>query len=142
MNRIYQTHSGRKQWLFAIILLLLSACFFSCQFTPWLELDSSTEASFESNEPTSKGSSSDQPSVSPSTGESETLPPPINNETSSKYYNALTGLPTDKNAASARPIAVCIGNTAASLPQYGLSLADVLIEAPVEGGSTRLMAIT
>ena len=142
MNRIYQTHSGRKQWLFAIILLLLSACFFSCQFTPWLELDSSTEASFESNEPTSKGSSSDQPSVSPSAGESETLPPPINNETSSKYYNALTGLPTDKNAASARPIAVCIGNTAASLPQYGLSLADILIEAPVEGGSTRLMAIT
>ncbi len=53
----------------------------------------------------------------------------------------LTGMWVDKELAKKRPVAVMLGNTPAALPQYGISEADVIIEAPVEGGLTRLMAI-
>ena len=143
MNRISQKQSGRKHWFFFLILLLLSACFFSCQFTPLLELDSADETSSQKDsESYSEPSSTNEPSVAPSsvpTEETPTLPSYPSSQTS---INPLTGLQTENSTAKLRPVAVCIGNTAASLPQYGLSLADVLIEAPVEGGSTRLMAIT
>ncbi len=56
------------------------------------------------------------------------------------YYNPLTGLVCDESVLSCRPISVCIGNFDAKR-QEGLSLADVLIEAPVEGDKTRLWAI-
>ncbi len=140
MNRISQKHSGRKQCFSIAILILLSACFFSCQFTPLLELDSSSDKHTVSP---SLDAVTDEPSNPdlPTTESEETLPMP-SYPSAQKYTNPLTGLPTEKNLISMRPVAVCIGNTAASLPQYGLSLADVLIEAPVEGGSTRLMSIS
>lgn len=40
-----------------------------------------------------------------------------------------------------RPVAVMVNNLEASLPQYGISDADIIMEMPVEGGITRLMAI-
>ncbi|MDX9870803.1 MAG: DUF3048 domain-containing protein [Clostridia bacterium] len=40
-----------------------------------------------------------------------------------------------------RALAVVIDNAAAARPQSGLELADVVIEMPVEGGMTRLLAI-
>lgn len=40
-----------------------------------------------------------------------------------------------------RPVAVMVNNIDDSLPQYGISEADVIVEMPVEGGITRLMAI-
>ena len=40
-----------------------------------------------------------------------------------------------------RPIAVMIPNNAQAMPQYGISQASVIYEAPVEGRITRLMAI-
>lgn len=58
-----------------------------------------------------------------------------------KGRNLLTGEPMDEKIASKRPVAVMIGNTSDALPQYGLSAADVLYEAPVEGGTTRLLGI-
>jgi hypothetical protein len=143
LNRISQKQSGRKHWFFFLILLLLSACFFSCQFTPLLELDSTDETSSQKDiESYSEPSSTNEPSVAPSsvpTEETPTLPSYPSSQTS---INPLTGLQTENSTAKLRPVAVCIGNTAAGLPQYGLSLADILIEAPVEGGITRLMAIT
>jgi hypothetical protein len=49
----------------------------------------------------------------------------------------LTGLP-----GRARPvIAVKVDNIPAALPQTGLDAADVVVEEPVEGGLTRLMAV-
>ncbi len=57
-------------------------------------------------------------------------------------YNVLTGLETTSELADLRPVAVCIENTAYSLPQYGLGSAQILFEAPLENGSTRLMMLT
>ncbi len=46
----------------------------------------------------------------------------------------------EKNAWN-RPAAVMTENTRVTLPQYGVSRADVIYECPVEGGITRMMAI-
>ena len=40
-----------------------------------------------------------------------------------------------------RPAAIMINNIEASLPQWGISHAGIIYEAPVEGGITRMMAI-
>lgn len=53
----------------------------------------------------------------------------------------LTGEWIDEELASQKPVAIMIGNTNDALPQYGLSQADVIYEAPAEGGITRLMPI-
>ena len=56
------------------------------------------------------------------------------------YYTPLTGLACDEALLSCRPMSVCIGNFDEKR-QEGLSFADVLIEAPVDGDKTRLWAI-
>ena len=53
----------------------------------------------------------------------------------------LTGEWTSEKAATRRPIAVMIPNNRPAMPQYGLSRAGIIYEAPVEGRITRLMAV-
>lgn len=53
----------------------------------------------------------------------------------------LSGKWISKKLAKQRPLAVMLGNSHAAVPQYGISQADIVYEAPVEGGETRLMAI-
>lgn len=53
----------------------------------------------------------------------------------------LTGQWTREEAATRRPIAVMIPNNRPAMPQYGLSRAGIIYEAPVEGRITRLMAV-
>lgn len=66
-----------------------------------------------------------------------TTPPAV-----STALNLLSGEATlSPEAIGKRPVAVMINNNLSSLPQYGIAAADVIIEAPVEGGITRLMAI-
>lgn len=56
--------------------------------------------------------------------------------------NLLTGLPTlTDEAIGKRPVAVMVNNVKASFPQYGIAEADIIFEIPVEGGSTRFMAM-
>ncbi len=56
--------------------------------------------------------------------------------------NLLTGEATlSPEAMGKRPVAVMINNNWASLPQYGISEADLMFEIPVEGGVTRLMGL-
>lgn len=55
--------------------------------------------------------------------------------------NPLTGEPMDESLVSQRPVSFMVGNTSDSMPQYGLADADVIYEAPAEGGLTRLMTI-
>ncbi len=55
--------------------------------------------------------------------------------------NPLTGEWIDEAIAKQRPVSCMIGNTESALPQFGISQADVIYEAPVEGGLTRLMGI-
>lgn len=58
-----------------------------------------------------------------------------------KIQSYLTGEWIDESAANRRPIAVMIPNNAQAMPQYGLSKAAIIYEAPVEGRITRLMGI-
>lgn len=58
------------------------------------------------------------------------------------YYNPLTGLGCETDLSLVRPVAVCMGNTAGALSQYGLQAAEIVIEAPVEGGATKLTMLT
>jgi SAM-dependent methyltransferase len=52
-----------------------------------------------------------------------------------------TGLPVDPDCRGRRPVAVIVDNAAGAHPQEGLAAAAVVIEAPIEGGLTRLLAI-
>ena len=53
----------------------------------------------------------------------------------------LTGESVDEAISRKRPIAMMFNNIQAACPQSGIENADVLYEAPVEGGITRLMGI-
>lgn len=53
----------------------------------------------------------------------------------------LTGEWMDEEIVKTRPIAMMTENTKQTLPQYGISTAGVVYEAPVEGSYTRLMPI-
>lgn len=53
----------------------------------------------------------------------------------------LTGEWTSTEIAERRPLAVMIPNNKPAMPQYGLSKAGIIYEAPVEGRITRLMAV-
>lgn len=59
-----------------------------------------------------------------------------------KKTNLLTGIPNlSDGAIGKRPVAVMVNNIKKSLPQYGISDADIIFEVLVEGGITRMMAL-
>lgn len=58
-----------------------------------------------------------------------------------KMQSYLTGEWKDESRVTRRPIAVMIPNNEPAMPQYGLSQASIIYEAPVEGRITRLMAV-
>jgi len=53
----------------------------------------------------------------------------------------LTGEWIGEELAGQRPVSCMIGNTENACPQFGIGEADIIYEAPVEGGLTRLMGI-
>lgn len=57
------------------------------------------------------------------------------------YINPLTGEGCAQDISGARPVAVMLNNLKKALPQLGVSQADVIYEAPAEGGITRMMAV-
>lgn len=85
-----------------------------------------------------------EPEEPPTQAEEETLP---DEETVAEDLHAgqarsyLTGEWVSKKRAKQRPVSCMIGNTDSALPQYGIGQAQVIFEAPVEGGLTRLMGI-
>ncbi len=58
-----------------------------------------------------------------------------------KMQSYLTGEWKEEAVVTRRPIAVMVPNNTPALPQYGLSQASIIYEAPVEGRITRLMPI-
>lgn len=58
-----------------------------------------------------------------------------------KMQSYLTGEWKDAEVVQRRSIAVMIPNNKQALPQYGLSKASIIYEAPVEGRITRLMGV-
>lgn len=57
-----------------------------------------------------------------------------------KMQSYLTGEWKDESVARRRSMAVMIPNNKPAMPQYGISKASIIYEAPVEGRITRLMA--
>ncbi|MBE6972261.1 MAG: DUF3048 domain-containing protein [Ruminococcaceae bacterium] len=57
------------------------------------------------------------------------------------YTNPLTGEGTDVDLSANRPVAIMLNNLKKALPQCGISQADIIYEAPAEGGITRMMAV-
>lgn len=74
----------------------------------------------------------------------EDMDPPIGGAPYARVasLNLLTGLPAPEDMSpDARPVAVMVLNEPGALPQRGLSVADVLIEAPLSDGHTGLLAL-
>ncbi|NLB29470.1 MAG: DUF3048 domain-containing protein [Clostridiales bacterium] len=53
----------------------------------------------------------------------------------------LSGLPVDEQSVNLRPLAGVINNRKVALPQLGVSKADIIVEVPVEGAYTRMVAL-
>ncbi|MEA5039629.1 MAG: DUF3048 domain-containing protein, partial [Clostridiaceae bacterium] len=73
------------------------------------------------------------------------MPDPVAEGTtpSESGVNPLTGLSDgiSDEALNRRPVAIMVSNIITSLPQWGVSDADILVEMLAEGRITRLMAI-
>ncbi len=83
------------------------------------------------------------PSVTPTESFAPTATPIITPEVSTEgqAISKLTGLWVEEEIANQRPFAVMFNNIKAANPQSGIGDADILYEALVEGGITRLMGI-
>ncbi len=102
-----------------------------------------------------KESSTEDVVIQPSSIEPETTPEPtpeatpepteedlyiLNREVvDGKMQSYLTGEWKDEKVAKRRSMAVMMPNNKPALPQYGISAASIIYEAPVEGRVTRLM---
>lgn len=130
--------------LFAIVALLLSIAllFSSCTIAiarPKRDIDTEKEE---------KKSDGDTKTEDEKEEDKETDKKDEKDETDDKKepvvdtrpINPLTGEHTDY-AVTNRPVAVMFNNAKASLPQYGLSEADIIYEAIAEGNITRIMAL-
>ena len=58
-----------------------------------------------------------------------------------EFVNPLTGLAEEEDVSGNRPVAVMLNNLKKALPQCGVSRADIIYEAPAEGGITRMMGV-
>lgn len=85
--------------------------------------------------PAGGGSSSQpEPAVSTLAPVSQPDPEPV-------FTNPLTGEETPDDRSADRPVAIMLNNLKKALPQLGVSRADLIYEAPAEGGITRMMAV-
>lgn len=58
-----------------------------------------------------------------------------------KKQSYLDGEWKDETVVNRRPLAIMVPNNPPAMPQYGLSQASIIYEAPVEGRITRLLAV-
>lgn len=111
-----------RRMLFPALILALLLTFSGCAG------DQDEDPSIDPVEP-SVSSSMLKPSQAPS-------PSPV-----TLYYNGLSGEASEEEWPNSRPYAVMLNNYPASLPHKGASDADIIYEALVEPGSTRMMAV-
>ena len=124
-----------KPLLFSAVLLCFPFSFSGCgkSAADELSLGEANEKPADSNETTNKEYSKDD--IDGNTVIEKRI------EKDGKIQSYLTGQWLEKEKAKKRPIAVMIPNNTPALPQYGLSKAAIIYEAPVEGRITRLMAV-
>ena len=71
----------------------------------------------------------------------QTEPQETTFSTDGKMRSYLSGEWVEEEIGKRRPIAVMLNNIEVAVPQSGIENADIVYEAPVEGGLTRLMGI-
>lgn len=129
----------RRKTLLTIAIMCLSLCFAGCGKEPEPEQKTEPEV-VEVPEELQKDPEEESEEV---VEEPTTAYPVIEERTeqNGKIQSYLTGEWTSTDQATRRPIAVMIPNNKPAMPQYGLSKAGIIYEAPVEGRITRLMAV-
>jgi hypothetical protein len=124
-------------------LYLLTAAFLSaCILTAGCGLAEDTPAiqTIESQTvESSEQESTQEVSEEPSEEVKESLIIEERFEKDGKMQSYLTGEWKDTSVVNRRSMAVMVGNNSQLLPQYGISLASIIYEAPVEGRISRLM---
>ena len=75
------------------------------------------------------------------TPEATPSPTPEATPEASAFVNPLTGEPVDEDISANRPVAIMINNVQSAQPTHGLSQASVIYEMPVEGWTTRMIAL-
>lgn len=124
-------------------LYLLTAAFLSaCMLTAGCGLAEDTPAiqTIESQTvESSEQESTQEVSEEPSEEVKESLIIEERFEKDGKMQSYLTGEWKDTSVVNRRSMAVMVGNNSQLLPQYGISLASIIYEAPVEGRISRLM---
>lgn len=88
------------------------------------------EAEQKNTEPVTEPTTTEAPAAEPE----ETIP-------EGYVRSDISGTFVSPEMANSRPIAVIFNNTKVAVPQSGISKADVIYEAPMEGGDVRLMGI-
>ena len=124
--------------IFLVLLFIISASCIGCELKALTNGDYSDK---NSDDPVGTSTSKTTTAV-PQTTVPQTTVPITEPPKPPKFLNPLSGCEATEEISKTRPISVCIGNTASSLPQFGISNAEILVEAPVEGGITRLMIIS
>lgn len=89
--------------------------------------------------PTAEPAPTEEPLASGKLPEGEKHPITSRKVVDGKMQSYLTGEWKDEKVVKRRNMAVMINNISQSLPQYGISAASIVYEAPVEGRITRLM---
>ena len=129
----------KKTTLLSLIILCMIICLAGCG----KEKEEAKEPPKLEIEPIEPEEPEEEPVVEeePEEEEPESLVIEERVEKDGKIQSYLTGQWTDVEQAKRRPIAVMIPNNTPALPQYGLSRAGIIYEAPVEGRITRLMGV-
>lgn len=112
-----------------VSVLAIAAAFFACS-------SNSTDGGKTDPPDTSSSNEYTKADTPGSTGGDDTL------QSGNVFINPLTGTETDIDLSRARPIAVMVNNIAQSLPQNGISNADIIYECMTEGLVTRLMLLS
>ncbi len=126
----------KKLLLAALIMgttLVLTAC--GPENSPIISINS---VEFSEAEPTPEPTDKPVPTLTPG-GEENYITKRVEKDGMMQSY--LTGEWKDVDVVERRSMAVMIPNNTPALPQYGISQASIIYEAPVEGRITRLMGI-
>ena len=89
-------------------------------------------------ETTKKKDKEKNPKETEAVTEAETEAP----EKEPEFTHPLTGLECSTDLTKKRPVSIMVNNIQPSLPQSGVSSADILFECLAEGGITRLMMVS
>src|SRR5579864_7397976 len=115
------------RWLLGSVALALLACVTACQ-GPTSTPTPSTEAASAAGSPSPAAAAAASPSPGLAQPSPSASPAPV-------------ASPSPAVVTQGSPFAVMIDNISAARPQVGLADADVIYEAPAEGGIPRLMPI-